>query len=235
MARSCPLSEGLRQDALSGREVLARRLTRLYGVQRMLRAAIGNCLAFDPFALEEDALGPPKIDVSRREIVQALVIADMVVVLDEVRDLAFESARQVVMFEQDAVLERPVPALDLALGLRRRPPSKLAACGEVPTPRRTSQRAPCRRQAASYRPPGTPSTSHSTSTRRCLAAAELRDALLAPQALPIRMRILSSAEKCRRVARRRSLIASSAGCFSGPDFCLIFAPCGYDDPEILPS
>jgi hypothetical protein len=32
-----------------------------------------------------------------------------------------------------------------------------------------------------------------------------------------------------------SLIASSAGCFSGPDFCLIFAPCGYDDPEILPT
>jgi hypothetical protein len=32
-----------------------------------------------------------------------------------------------------------------------------------------------------------------------------------------------------------SLIASSAGCFSGPDFCLIFAPCGYDDPEILPK
>jgi hypothetical protein len=32
-----------------------------------------------------------------------------------------------------------------------------------------------------------------------------------------------------------SLIASSAGCFSGPDFCLIFAPYGYDDPEILPT
>jgi hypothetical protein len=32
-----------------------------------------------------------------------------------------------------------------------------------------------------------------------------------------------------------SLIASSAGCFSGPDFYLIFAPCGYDDPEILPT
>src|SRR5580693_4437302 len=48
-------------------------------------------------------------------------------------------------------------------------------------------------------------------------------------------RIFSSAEKCRRVARRMSLIASSAGCFSGPDFCLIFAPCGYDDPEILPT
>jgi hypothetical protein len=48
-------------------------------------------------------------------------------------------------------------------------------------------------------------------------------------------RIFSSAEKCRRVARRMSLIVSSAGCFSGPDFCLIFAPCGCDDPEILPT
>src|ERR1700734_1405924 len=49
------------------------------------------------------------------------------------------------------------------------------------------------------------------------------------------MRILSSAEKCRRVAPRMSLIASSAGALSGPDFLLIFAPCGYDDPEILPK
>jgi hypothetical protein len=32
------------------------------------------------------------------------------------------------------------------------------------------------------------------------------------------MRIFSSAEKCRRVARRMSLIPSSAGCFSSPDF-----------------
>ena len=27
----------------------------------------------------------------------------------------------------------------------------------------------------------------------------------------------------------------SAGCFTGPDFCFIFAPDGYDEPEILPS
>jgi hypothetical protein len=32
-------------------------------------------------------------------------------------------------------------------------------------------------------------------------------------------RILSSAERCRRAARRMSLIAFSAGSFSGPDFC----------------
>jgi len=34
---------------------------------------------------------------------------------------------------------------------------------------------------------------------------------------------------------RMSLIASSAGCFSDPDFCLIFAPCGHDDSYILPA
>src|SRR5688500_19033281 len=48
-------------------------------------------------------------------------------------------------------------------------------------------------------------------------------------------RIFSSAEKCRRVARRMSLTTCSAGAFSGPGFGLIFAPDGYDDPEILRS
>src|ERR1700732_4961901 len=38
------------------------------------------------------------------------------------------------------------------------------------------------------------------------------------------MRIFSSAENCRRVARRMSFTTFSAGSFTGPDFCLIFAP-----------
>ena len=46
------------------------------------------------------------------------MIAGMVVVLDEGRDLPFEIAGQVVVLEQDAVLERLMPALDLALRLR---------------------------------------------------------------------------------------------------------------------
>ena len=37
-------------------------------------------------------LGPPEVDLSRSEIAEALVIASMVVVLDEGRDLAFEIA-----------------------------------------------------------------------------------------------------------------------------------------------
>ena len=84
----------------------------------MLQTAIGDGLALDPFAFEEDGLSAPEVDVSRSEIAEALVIAGMVVVLDEGRDLAFEIAGLVVVLEQDAVLERLMPALDLALGLR---------------------------------------------------------------------------------------------------------------------
>jgi hypothetical protein len=46
------------------------------------------------------------------------MIAGMVVVVDEGRELAFEIAGQVIMLEQDSVLEPLMPALDLALGLR---------------------------------------------------------------------------------------------------------------------
>jgi hypothetical protein len=38
------------------------------------------------------------------------------------------------------------------------------------------------------------------------------------------MRILSSAEKWRRVARRMFFNTCVAGSFTGPDFCIIFAP-----------
>ena len=88
-------------------------------MQVVLQATIGDGLAFDPFAFEEDGLSASEVDVSRSEIAEALVIAGMVVMRHEGRDLAFEIAGQVVMLEQDAVLERLMPALDLALGLRR--------------------------------------------------------------------------------------------------------------------
>ena len=43
------------------------------------------------------------------------MIALVVVVLDEAIDVGFEVARQIIVLQQDAVLERLVPALDLAL------------------------------------------------------------------------------------------------------------------------
>jgi hypothetical protein len=45
------------------------------------------------------------------------MIANVIVVLDEGADLPVEVARQVVVVEQDAVLQRLMPALDLPLGL----------------------------------------------------------------------------------------------------------------------
>jgi len=48
----------------------------------------------------------------------SLMIADVIVVLDEGGDLPFEIARQVIVVEQNAVLQGLVPALDLSLGLR---------------------------------------------------------------------------------------------------------------------
>ena len=45
------------------------------------------------------------------------MVTPVIVVLDEARDLGFEITGQVVILEQNAVLERLVPALDLALGL----------------------------------------------------------------------------------------------------------------------
>jgi hypothetical protein len=79
-------------------------------MQLMLQATICDCLALDPFAFEEDGLGASEADVSGGKIVEALVIANMIVVRREGGDLTFEIAGQVIVLEQDAVLERLMPA-----------------------------------------------------------------------------------------------------------------------------
>ena len=97
-------------------------------MQLMLQATVCDCLALDPFAFEEDGLRPSEVDVSWGKIAEALVTAGMVVMRHEGRDLAFEIAGQVIVLKQDAVLERLMPALDLALGLR----VIGGRCGRVP-------------------------------------------------------------------------------------------------------
>ena len=84
----------------------------------MLQASFLDCVAFDPFSLQQDCLTATEVNVGRRQITQALVIAPMVVVIDEPVDAGFKIARQVVVFQQDSVLERLMPAFDLALCLR---------------------------------------------------------------------------------------------------------------------
>ena len=83
----------------------------------MKQASRFDGLPFDPFSLFQDSLAAPEVDIGRSEVLQALVIALVVAMLDKGIDLLPEIAGQVVVFQQDAVLERLVPPLDLALGL----------------------------------------------------------------------------------------------------------------------
>jgi hypothetical protein len=98
----------------------------------MLQATVCDCLAFDPFAFEEDGLSAPEVDVSRGTIVEVLVIAGMVVVRHEGGDLAFEIAGQVVVLKQDAVLECLMAAQGKIERWQRR--------GRTPSPRRAQRK-----------------------------------------------------------------------------------------------
>ena len=95
----------------------------LCGLAAVMQASGFDGLAFDPFSLQQDGLATPEVDVGRSEVGDTLVVSQVIVVGDEVADLLFEIAGQVIVLERDAVLEGLVPAFDLALGLgmQRRP------------------------------------------------------------------------------------------------------------------
>src|ERR1700730_8173476 len=78
----------------------------LCGLPTVQQAAIGDCLSFDPFPFDQNGLSPPEVDVGGRQVGDALVISQVIVVSDESLDLSFEIARQVIVLEQDTVLER---------------------------------------------------------------------------------------------------------------------------------
>jgi hypothetical protein len=71
----------------------------------MLQAPSLERLAFGPFSLQQDGRAAPEVDIGRREVAEAFVVAAVIVVADEVIDLGFEVARQIVVLQQDAVLE----------------------------------------------------------------------------------------------------------------------------------
>src|SRR6188472_230784 len=89
----------------------------LCGLAAVKQASALDGLSFDPFSFKQDCLASAEVDIGRGEIGDALVVSQVIVVSDEVADLGFEIARQIIVLEQDAVLKGLVPALDLALGL----------------------------------------------------------------------------------------------------------------------
>ncbi len=72
---------------------------------------------FSVFPLEQDGLAASEVDVGGGEIAEAFVIATVVVVGDKGIDLGFEASGQEVVFQEDPVLQRLMPTLDLALRL----------------------------------------------------------------------------------------------------------------------
>ena len=83
----------------------------------MQQASVLDGVSFDPFSFKQNSLASAEVDVSRGEVGDALVISKVIVVSHELADLGFEVAGKIVVFQQDAVLQRLVPSLDLALGL----------------------------------------------------------------------------------------------------------------------
>ena len=74
----------------------------------MKQAALFDGFAFDPFPFQRDDIAMPEVDVGGGEIAEALMVAAVVVVLDEGRNLSLKIAWQEVVFEENAVLQRLV-------------------------------------------------------------------------------------------------------------------------------
>jgi hypothetical protein len=60
----------------------------------MLQAMVLDGVAFDPFAFQQDGFAASEVNVGRRHVFQAFVIAPVVGVFDETADAGFEIARQ---------------------------------------------------------------------------------------------------------------------------------------------
>ena len=84
----------------------------------MQAASLFDGLSFDGFPPFEYVQSSAEVDVSRRQVVQALVVSAIVVVVDELADAVFELTWQIVVLQQDPVFHRAVISLDLALGHR---------------------------------------------------------------------------------------------------------------------
>src|SRR5207237_9211334 len=81
----------------------------------MQAASLLDGFAFYLFPPFENGPAAPEVDVSRRQVVQALVVSTVVVVADELLDALFELSWQVVVAQQDPVFHRAMISLDLAV------------------------------------------------------------------------------------------------------------------------
>jgi hypothetical protein len=67
----------------------------------MQAASLLDGLSFDGLPPFEYGRCSAEVDVSRGQVVQALVVSTVVVVLNELADAVFELSRQIVVLQQD--------------------------------------------------------------------------------------------------------------------------------------
>ena len=65
----------------------------------MVQAPGLDGLSFDPFSFQDDCLTASEVDVGGGEIVQAFVVALVIVMIDECGDLRFEIFGEVVVLQ----------------------------------------------------------------------------------------------------------------------------------------
>ncbi len=84
----------------------------------MVQAAVLDGQFLDLLSPFNDGCLTSEVGVCRRDVVQAFVVAMVVIVIDEGADLVFEITGQIIVFQRDPILQRLVPTLDLPLRLR---------------------------------------------------------------------------------------------------------------------
>ena len=90
----------------------------LSGLPTVQQAAIADCLSFDRFAFNQNGLATSEIDVGGRQVADALVISQVIVVGDEGGDPGLRDRPAGNSSRARYGLKRLMPALDLALGHR---------------------------------------------------------------------------------------------------------------------
>ena len=88
----------------------------LCGDLAVMQAPGFDSLSFDSVSLFQDDLTPSEVDIGRGQIIDALVIAVVVVVIHEGFNAGLKISGGKVVIQQDAVLQGLVPSFNLALG-----------------------------------------------------------------------------------------------------------------------
>jgi hypothetical protein len=69
-----------------------------------MQASRFDGISFDPFSLIKDSFIAPEVDVSGRDVVEALMVTLVVVMIDQGFNLGLKITWQEVVFQQDTVV-----------------------------------------------------------------------------------------------------------------------------------